>query len=126
MYEAVDYVWPVCLYYVRYVSTMYTVFFYSVFCREEMYLLHNKPSKCWFVTLLMILLTIDRLLRESLGGNSKTTMLATISPANVHIEETLSTLRYAKQAYSIINMVHINEDPKARLIRGRWHHFRQQ
>ncbi|KAK3605863.1 hypothetical protein CHS0354_017767 [Potamilus streckersoni] len=34
------------------------------------------------------------LLKESLGGNSKTTMIATISPANSHIEETLSTLRY--------------------------------
>ncbi|ELU15797.1 hypothetical protein CAPTEDRAFT_82852, partial [Capitella teleta] len=57
------------------------------------------------------------LLRESLGGNSKTAMLATISPASVHLEETLSTLRYAKQARSIINTARVNEDPKARLIR---------
>ncbi|KAK3605864.1 hypothetical protein CHS0354_017768 [Potamilus streckersoni] len=57
------------------------------------------------------------LLKESLGGNSKTTMIATISPANSHIEETLSTLRYAKQARSIVNVARVNEDPKAKLIR---------
>ncbi|XP_072017390.1 kinesin-like protein KIF14 [Amphiura filiformis] len=57
------------------------------------------------------------LLKESLGGNSKTAMIATISPANTHIEETLSTLRYAKQARSIINLPKINEDPTAKLVR---------
>lgn len=57
------------------------------------------------------------LLKESLGGNSKTAMLATISPTLQHFEETLSTLRYAKQARSIINIARVNEDPKARLIR---------
>ena len=34
-----------------------------------------------------------RLLKESLGGNSKTAMIATISPADIHYEESLSTLR---------------------------------
>ncbi|XP_022084311.1 kinesin-like protein KIF14 isoform X2 [Acanthaster planci] len=57
------------------------------------------------------------LLKESLGGNSKTAMIATISPSSLHVEETLSTLRYAKQARSIINLAKVNEDPKARLIR---------
>ncbi|XP_068083317.1 kinesin-like protein KIF14 isoform X2 [Anabrus simplex] len=57
------------------------------------------------------------LLRESLGGNSRTTMLATISPASSHIEETLATLRYACQVRTIVNKVHINEDPHDRLIR---------
>ncbi|XP_046376200.2 kinesin-like protein KIF14 [Haliotis rufescens] len=57
------------------------------------------------------------LLKESLGGNSKTAMIATISPANHHTEETLSTLRYAKQARSIVNVVRVNEDPKAKIIR---------
>ncbi|XP_071481361.1 kinesin-like protein KIF14 [Diadema antillarum] len=57
------------------------------------------------------------LLRESLGGNSKTAMIATISPASTHSEETLSTLRYAKQARSIINVAKVNEDSNARLIR---------
>ncbi|CAH1787951.1 unnamed protein product [Owenia fusiformis] len=57
------------------------------------------------------------LLKESLGGNSKTAMIATISPSNTHMEESLSTLRYAKQARTIVNQVHVNEDPKARIIR---------
>ncbi|CAG5130034.1 unnamed protein product, partial [Candidula unifasciata] len=57
------------------------------------------------------------LLKESLGGNSKTAMIATISPSNHHSEETLSTLRYAQQARSIVNVVRINEDPKAKIIR---------
>ncbi|XP_067941126.1 kinesin-like protein KIF14 [Watersipora subatra] len=57
------------------------------------------------------------LLRESLGGNARTAMLATVSPSLLNIEETLSTLRYAQQARSIINMAKVNEDPKARLIR---------
>lgn len=59
-----------------------------------------------------------RLLKESLGGNSQTTMIATVSPAASSTEETLSTLRYAKQACSIINTAKINEDVNAKLIRG--------
>ncbi|KAJ3036992.1 Kinesin-like protein kif16b, partial [Rhizophlyctis rosea] len=57
------------------------------------------------------------LLRDSLGGNSKTIMLATVSPASVHAEETLSTLRFAQRARNIINIVSVNENPSARLIR---------
>ncbi|XP_036612492.1 kinesin-like protein KIF14 [Trichosurus vulpecula] len=57
------------------------------------------------------------LLKESLGGNSKTAMIATISPAASNIEETLSTLRYAKQARLIINIAKVNEDVNAKLIR---------
>ncbi|XP_055858404.1 kinesin-like protein KIF14 [Episyrphus balteatus] len=57
------------------------------------------------------------LLRESLGGNSKTLMLATISPASIHIDETLATLRYACQARTIINRVKVNEDPHDKIIR---------
>ncbi|KAI4464170.1 kinesin-related [Holotrichia oblita] len=57
------------------------------------------------------------LLRESLGGNSLTSMLATITPANTHIDETLATLRYACQARSIVNRARINENPHDRLIR---------
>lgn len=62
------------------------------------------------------------LLKESLGGDSKTVMLATISPYAAHVEETLSTLRYACQARSIINTARISEDPNGRLIR----HLREQ
>ncbi|XP_050600740.1 kinesin-like protein KIF14 isoform X2 [Bombus affinis] len=57
------------------------------------------------------------LLKESLGGNSRTAMLATVSPANIHVEETLATLRYACQARAIVNRVRINEDPHEKLIR---------
>ncbi|XP_052522552.1 kinesin-like protein KIF14 [Tympanuchus pallidicinctus] len=57
------------------------------------------------------------LLKESLGGNSQTAMIATISPAASSTEETLSTLRYAKQACSIINVAKVNEDVNAKLIR---------
>ncbi|XP_011154462.1 kinesin-like protein KIF14 isoform X2 [Harpegnathos saltator] len=57
------------------------------------------------------------LLKESLGGNSRTAMLGTISPANIHIEETLATLRYACQARAIVNRIRVNEDPHDRLIR---------
>ncbi|XP_030891646.1 kinesin-like protein KIF14 [Leptonychotes weddellii] len=59
------------------------------------------------------------LLKESLGGNSKTAMIATISPAANNIEETLSTLRYASQARMIVNIAKVNEDMNAKLIRGR-------
>lgn len=59
-----------------------------------------------------------RLLKESLGGNSKTAMIATVSPAGSNIEESLSTLRYAQQARTIINVAKVNEDTSAKLIRG--------
>ncbi|KAM7050042.1 kinesin-like protein KIF14 isoform 2-T2 [Molossus nigricans] len=57
------------------------------------------------------------LLKESLGGNSKTAMIATVSPAASSAEETLSTLRYARQARSIVNVARVNEDASAQLIR---------
>ena len=58
------------------------------------------------------------LLKESLGGDSKTVMLATVSPCAGHVEETLSTLRYACQARTIVNTARISEDPNIRLIRN--------
>ncbi|XP_043985739.1 kinesin-like protein KIF14 [Gambusia affinis] len=57
------------------------------------------------------------LLKESLGGNSKTAMIATVSPAGTNVEESLSTLRYAQQARTIINVAKVNEDTSAKLIR---------
>ncbi|XP_078085577.1 kinesin-like protein KIF13B isoform X3 [Mustelus asterias] len=57
------------------------------------------------------------LLKDSLGGNSKTAMIATVSPAADNYDETLSTLRYADRAKSIINHAVVNEDPNARIIR---------
>ena len=55
--------------------------------------------------------------QDNLGGNSKTVMVATISPAGDNYEETLSTLRYADRAKRIINHAVVNEDPNARIIR---------
>ncbi|XP_010852372.1 PREDICTED: kinesin-like protein KIF16B [Bison bison bison] len=57
------------------------------------------------------------LLKDSLGGNSRTIMIATISPADVNYGETLSTLRYANRAKNIINKPTINEDANVKLIR---------
>ncbi|KAL0949081.1 hypothetical protein HGRIS_009175 [Hohenbuehelia grisea] len=55
------------------------------------------------------------LLKDSLGGNSKTAMIAAIAPADY--EETLSTLRYADQAKKIKNKAVVNEDPNEKLVR---------
>ncbi|XP_028298904.1 kinesin-like protein KIF13B isoform X2 [Gouania willdenowi] len=57
------------------------------------------------------------LLKDCLGGNSRTAMVATISPAADNYEETLSTLRYADRAKNIVNHAVVNEDPNARIIR---------
>ncbi|XP_029452638.1 LOW QUALITY PROTEIN: kinesin-like protein KIF16B [Rhinatrema bivittatum] len=57
------------------------------------------------------------LLKDSLGGNSKTIMIATLSPADINYGETLSTLRYANRAKNIINKPTINEDANVKLIR---------
>lgn len=52
-----------------------------------------------------------------LGGNTKTLMVACISPADNNYDETLSTLRYANRAKNIQNKPKINEDPKDALLR---------
>ena len=57
------------------------------------------------------------LLKDSLGGNTKTVMLAAIGPADYNYEETLSTLRYANRAKQIKNKPKVNEDPKDALLR---------
>uniref|UniRef100_A0A1I7X3Y0 Kinesin motor domain-containing protein n=1 Tax=Heterorhabditis bacteriophora TaxID=37862 RepID=A0A1I7X3Y0_HETBA len=57
------------------------------------------------------------LLRENLGGNSKTAMIAALSPADINFDETLSTLRYADRAKQIVCQAVVNEDPNAKLIR---------
>jgi len=54
---------------------------------------------------------ITRLLQDSLGGNSKTLMIACVSPAEINEEETVSTLKYANRARNIKNKVVINRDP---------------
>lgn len=60
---------------------------------------------------------LTRLLQDSLGGNTKTVMIANVGPVDYNYDETLSTLKYADRAKSIKNEVHINEDPKDALLR---------
>ncbi|XP_077399197.1 kinesin-like protein KIF1B isoform X9 [Vanacampus margaritifer] len=57
------------------------------------------------------------LLRENLGGNSRTAMVAALSPADINYDETLSTLRYADRAKNIKCNAVINEDPNNKLVR---------
>lgn len=57
------------------------------------------------------------MLRDSLGGNARTLMIACVSPSDIDAEETLSTLRYAARARCIKNKPIINEDPKDALLR---------
>ena len=60
---------------------------------------------------------LTRLLQDSLGGNTKTVMIAACSPADYNYEETLSTLRYAARAKAIKNKPKVNEDPKDALLK---------
>jgi len=60
---------------------------------------------------------LTRLLQDSLGGNTKTLMVACLSPADNNYDETLTTLRYANRAKNIKNKPIINEDPKDALLR---------
>lgn len=59
--------------------------------------LHRRESK------------LTRLLQESLGGRTKTSIIATVSPAGINLEETLSTLDYAHRAKNITNRPEINQ-----------------
>ncbi|XP_010320210.2 kinesin-like protein KIN-4C [Solanum lycopersicum] len=56
---------------------------------------------------------LTRLLQDSLGGNSKTVMIACVSPADTNAEETLNTLKYANRARNIQNKAIVNRDPVA-------------
>ena len=56
-------------------------------------------------------------IQDSLGGNTKTMMVACLSPADNNYDETLSTLRYANRAKNIKNKPKINEDPKDAMLR---------
>ncbi|KXZ50597.1 hypothetical protein GPECTOR_15g280 [Gonium pectorale] len=60
---------------------------------------------------------LTRLLQDSLGGNTKTVMVANIGPADWNYDETMSTLRYANRAKNIQNKPKINEDPKDAMLR---------
>ncbi|KAI3980525.1 hypothetical protein MKX01_025090, partial [Papaver californicum] len=56
---------------------------------------------------------LTRLLQDSLGGNSRTVMIACISPADINVEETLNTLKYANRARNIQNKPIVNRDPRS-------------
>ena len=56
---------------------------------------------------------LTRMLQDSLGGNSRTVMIACVSPADVNMEESLNTLRYADRARRIRNRPVVNRDPNA-------------
>ena len=60
---------------------------------------------------------LTRLLQDSLGGNSRTLMIACVSPGDNNYGETLSTLRYANRAKNIKNRPRVNEDPKDTMIK---------
>lgn len=60
---------------------------------------------------------LTRLLQDSLGGSTRTLMVACVSPAEDSYEESLSTLRYASRARNIRNKPCVNEDPKDALLR---------
>nr|XP_026689448.1 kinesin-like protein KIF28P isoform X4 [Ciona intestinalis] len=60
---------------------------------------------------------LTKLLMSALGGNSKTIMIAALSPADINYDETLSTLRYADRAKKIKNKAVVNENPIDKLIR---------
>lgn len=60
---------------------------------------------------------LTRLLQDSLGGNAKTVMIATVSPSYYNFEETISTLKYASRAKYVTNVPIINEDPKDALLK---------
>jgi hypothetical protein len=75
----------------------------------------NKPKVSVFVPYRDSVLTW--LLKDSLGGNSITIMVATISPADANYSETLSTLRYSSRAKDIVNRPTVNEDCNTKTIR---------
>ncbi len=60
---------------------------------------------------------LTHILKNALGGNSKTSMIAALSPASVNYDETLSTLRYAWQVKAIKNEAKVNESAQDKLIR---------
>ena len=76
---------------------------------------HHDQKKKIFVPYRESVLTW--LLKDNLGGNSKTLMMAAISPSADNYDETLSTLRYASSAKQIVNHAVVNEDPNARMLR---------
>eukprot|EP00300_Choanocystis_sp_HF-7_P017153 c19645_g1_i3.p1 GENE.c19645_g1_i3~~c19645_g1_i3.p1 ORF type:complete len:488 (-),score=79.90 c19645_g1_i3:98-1561(-) len=68
---------------------------------------------------------LTRLLQESLGGNSKTTLIVTCSESPIHIEETISSLRFASRAKCIKNEVHANVHLSVELLQEQVNNLKQ-
>ena len=80
-------------------------------------LFQPKNSKIWLLAKNRLLSYLKIWLQDSLGGNTKTMMVACLSPADNNYDETISTLRYANRAKNIKNKPKINEDPKDAMLR---------
>lgn len=63
---------------------------------------------------------LTRLLQDSLGGRTKTCIIATVSPSIFNLDETLSTLDYAHRAKSIKNQPELNQKVGQRVVIGQW------
>ncbi|XP_033126809.1 uncharacterized protein LOC117124622 [Anneissia japonica] len=87
----------------------------SLTTAEDNYTVSGLPRKPGYIPYRNSVLTW--LLKDSLGGNSKTIMISTVSPASTYFNETMSTLRYARRAKHIVNKPKVNEDLNVRLIR---------
>uniref|UniRef100_A0A674EX17 Kinesin-like protein n=1 Tax=Salmo trutta TaxID=8032 RepID=A0A674EX17_SALTR len=59
---------------------------------------------------------LTRILQDSLGGRTKTSIIATVSPASINLEETLSTLEYANRAKNIMNKPEVNQKLTKRIL----------
>lgn len=79
--------------------------------KREKFIPYRDSVLTWFllINIILYILIFLRLLKDNLGGNSKTVMIATVSPSSDNYEETLSTLRYADHAKKIVNHAIVNE-----------------
>jgi kinesin family protein 13 len=84
--------------------------------KKEKFVPYRDSVLTWLLKGSIFSIFVNKYL-DNLGGNSKTVMIATISPAADNFEETLSTLRYADRAKRIVNHAVVNEDPNAKVIR---------
>ena len=63
---------------------------------------------------------LTHLLKDSLGGNSKTVIICTLNPNQMAIKETLSTLKFAERAKKIKNKAKINEENNERYFQKKY------
>ena len=92
--------------------------FRVVLCRIRLFpTLISIIQWLWSELPLKYLIGFKKYFKDSLGGNSKTLMIANFGPADYNFEETISTLRYANRAKNIKNRAIVNEDPKDAMLR---------